>query len=766
MERLLKKIVSQVWDFVHNIEYGKIESSVIEGHKIPSLAVDVLQDEKHPSHRYISNLVFRHVMENVGYYDLLPEPDQLRHLTEDTVNEKLYHPDTNNTRQMLMPKILINDLRNCILWIEELATASECQIDAMFDSSELQFSKGDRQYVVDLHPDYRVLYGNSIAVELIGSTFCVAGKDYRILPDGCNVKTWRRNVTTPDDIQFGLSSFASKNTDTNKASYYRYITVIGKSESPFSMMHRYHFLSENVEVEGIEFNFCDELMMRSYVCHSKEHQFLVIDTMEPLTAKEMIERSFCYLVALGLITSTVYLDECWLFAYDDIEHSSCEGMVYQSLSPSRHCKYPIFTTNVFQYLVPVGRNIAGKNGENRAIQLIQYFNLSQALPLFPMDVFSRLVEVMAKYECVCRGTFMILSGTDYPLEVQPGVFAVALEAISNVKNKLMGDDSKFIVSQDLFDELQIKENVSGVLNTALEVGKINEAEYGGLAKRIDQLNEAFNSDKLKFMLERFNYPFTKDDTTTLKLRNTLLHGSININNKNFRKYGESGSLFKVALIFHKLSLSVPLLMAGYHSYIINNAKAYGFENSCKSFIKIGHWDNKMLDNQTGRSFIDTFDEYYSDAFFGICNLLEKFKIKVVDAVNFTVPETFKDDPDAEGMEPLRNFIQKTEYDASSTDATIVVDFALCDKIGIKGNMLLASIAHEVGHVIFFFLSNNETYDNEAEEMKADTYAKKVHLDIPLIESLKLLINSGYYPVELCDQMMRRIERLKSKGLFE
>lgn len=46
-------------------------------------------------------------------------------------------------------------------------------------------------------------------------------------------------------------------------------------------------------------------------------------------------------------------------------------------------------------------------------------------------------------------------------------------------------------------------------------------------------------------------------------------------------------LFQVSLRLHKLCCSIPLLMAGYNGYIINNCKLYGYENTVKSFIKIG-----------------------------------------------------------------------------------------------------------------------------------------------------------------------------------
>ena len=46
------------------------------------------------------------------------------------------------------------------------------------------------------------------------------------------------------------------------------------------------------------------------------------------------------------------------------------------------------------------------------------------------------------------------------------------------------------------------------------------------------------------------------------------------------------NLFSLSLRMHKLCCSIPLIMAGYEGYILNNCKLYGYDTSCKAFIKL------------------------------------------------------------------------------------------------------------------------------------------------------------------------------------
>ena len=123
---------------------------------------------------------------------------------------------------------------------------------------------------------------------------------------------------------------------------------------------------------------------------------------------------------------------------------------------------------------------------------------------------------------------------------------------------------------------------------------ITEVEKEDIVKKIDSMNRAFNSEKLRALLEYYRYPIKQFDDLTLFLRNLLLHGSIQFKKIPGRK--PEDYLFELSMNLHKLCCSIALLMSGYKGYIVNNRKMYGCANSYKAFIRIG--DNGKEDDPT------------------------------------------------------------------------------------------------------------------------------------------------------------------------
>ena len=117
------------------------------------------------------------------------------------------------------------------------------------------------------------------------------------------------------------------------------------------------------------------------------------------------------------------------------------------------------------------------------------------------------------------------------------------------------------------------------------IGLIIQEEYEFFKKKLESLNRPFNSDKLTSLLEHFGYPLTSADYDAIKFRNLLLHGGIKIKKM---KGSDFDNLFSLSLRLHKLCCSIPLLMAEYEGYILNNCMLYGYDTSCKVFIKLKH----------------------------------------------------------------------------------------------------------------------------------------------------------------------------------
>ena len=198
-------------------------------------------------------------------------------------------------------------------------------------------------------------------------------------------------------------------------------------------------------------------------------------------------------------------------------------------------------------------------------------------------MFERIVEILERYESLQRGLYILLTGTQLSLELQPGAFSIALEAICNIAKEVLPASKAFRIRDEAWKKmLPILENVS---EEQMSAGLITQEEHDFFKKKLESLNRPFNSDKLTSLLEHFGYPLTSADYDAIKFRNPLLHGDIKIKKM---KGSDFDNLFSLSLRLHQLCCSIPLLMAGYEGYILNNCKLYGYDTSCKAFIKLGH----------------------------------------------------------------------------------------------------------------------------------------------------------------------------------
>ena len=160
----------------------------------------------------------------------------------------------------------------------------------------------------------------------------------------------------------------------------------------------------------------------------------------------------------------------------------------------------------------------------------------------------------------------------------------------------------------------------------------------------------------------------------------------------------------------------------------------------------------MVINKTNISAFDTFNSEYALKAISICNILSKFQIIAVDYND----SLYVDKIDLKDYEAFGFYINKVGIEPSSTYAEIIVNERVCERMGLSEQEMIAAIAHEVGHIIFYFKTNKEDFQGQAEEVCCDTYACRMGLAIPLCSLLEKLIDSGDYQMELVNQMKNRL----------
>lgn len=579
---IIKDISDRVHAFCNDIIAGKVATELLEKHKIPHEYIDVCRDSNHPSSWKMKKRLFEYMMRRIGYYDNNGHTEKITDIHTNLAN-MLYHPHKDNELPgLIIPKMILG-VKDVLTKVEGLNSTNTVDFAEKNVLNNVTFGKKERSFELgyEKDPTQAVSLESTPSVQ---TTITIGGEDF-VVPAGCSfVNGHIVKFTQPDEVRVRFNKLHSANLQEDKVYYFRYVTEVGSKDNICTEFKKSYFDIDGQDTYCIETQvFGSQLVLYTYPWSNK--RFLVIEYHKKMTARENAD--FCYsaLLALGMITTKVHLNECWLVAYEKEDMRKMEGLFFYTLTDSVECNYKIFTSNVYPLLVNVAQRIDPKNGDHRACDIISKLKLSNALPSFPTDVFGRLVENMVKYEELRRGIFIILMGSRLHLEVQTAIYCVALEAISNLASILIGPQKKVIIGRKKDWKITRKRFIA-LSDELCDNNVITEAEKKDIDKKINSMNSAFNSEKLRALLEFYHYPIRKFDELTLFLRNLLLHGNINFDLIKTRK--PEDYLFELSINLHKLCCATALLMSGYEGYIVNNRKYYGFADSFKAFIKIGN----------------------------------------------------------------------------------------------------------------------------------------------------------------------------------
>jgi hypothetical protein len=152
-----------------------------------------------------------------------------------------------------------------------------------------------------------------------------------------------------------------------------------------------------------------------------------------------------------------------------------------------------------------------------------------------------------------------------------------------------------------------------------------------------------------------------------------------------------------------------------------------------------------------------FNHLYGDALIKICSLLEKFTIEIYTveeykALSIDVSQILDID-----KQTFANFIQKYGETAGTTQAAIIFNADLIRQMNFSEREQYASITHEIGHFLYFFLDDKSNYSGgQGEEIYCDMIASRIGLSKDLLSAIKKLESSGAYPDSLSRFGMRKI----------
>ena len=608
------KITSTIWEFVDKIANGKVETDVLEAHGISIVAINAVRTPSYVGINLYRKKIFMHLMNSVGYYDLLRQgEDKVKTLTIAEVNKRLYNPLQwhDFQRKEMREYPLVAGVKASLDYINNtLPQRASCGKIGNIVPENSIMKKVSPGYEISFSKPYDPNLSENFNHSLEGTSFLIGSNSFKIQQHGCHISKWSRTLLRDDEISICLTHFNTNGISPEKAYYQRYFIEV-PDWGIFTRNIGFGFLSlDGNECRGslIDIKGCSYAI---YFFSNREKNFVAIDSNVKVTELEMRDVAFSISVALGLLGGHLYLGEYWMVSSEDKKRRKPIGMLYSSLSPSIHSDYNIFTTNIYSVLLPIAKKIDPENGEKRALSIIEKNKLAYAIDAIEIRIFEKLVENFEQYESLRRGIYILLTGTRLSLELQPGAFAIALEAICNITKEIIPPNKGSKLSKTAWKIIRPKlENLCEEQRLA---NKINPNECDYLKQKIQSLNNGFNSDKLKSLLEYYNYPLTDSDYDVIKFRNPLLHGDIKIRKMNGTDFD---NLFSLSLRLHKLCCSIPLLMAGYRGYILNNCKLYGYDSG-KAFIKLGHGKPHNMRYEKSSSTNNNFIQYIRQ-FFDTC----------------------------------------------------------------------------------------------------------------------------------------------------
>lgn len=586
LDNHIAEISSAVWHFVDKIAEGEVADELLDMHGISRVAANAIRTPGHAGINVYRKNVFIHLMDSIGYYDLLPQgDDKVISLTIDEVNERLFNPHKRPAfiRKQMRSYPLVTGVKESIDFINStLPSEGQCGAIGNIVPDGSRIKKVNQGYEISFRRQYDRNLSENFNQSLEGTTFSIGQNPFKIQQYGCHISKWTRDFTQDDDIAVCLTHFNTEGVSPDNAYYQRYIVEITNTSAVTSNigfglvsldgLERY---GTNLNINGRQFSIC--------FFKIEDKEYMAIDSCVKLTEHEMRDVAFSISVAIGLLSSHIFLREYWMVASDDVNNRKPVGLFYSTLTQSVKSDYSIFTENVYSVLIPNAKKIDPDNGEKRALSIINSYKLGCAINPISIEVFERIVGNFERYESLQRGIYILLTGTQLSLELQPGAFAIALEAICNIAKEVLPTSKASNIRDEAWEKMRpMLEKLAKEQSSA---GLITQEECEFFNKKLESLNRAFNSDKLTSLLEHFDYPLQKADYDAIKFRNPLLHGDIKIKKM---KGTDFDNLFSLSLRLHKLCCSIPLLMAGYDGYILNNCKLYGYDNTCKAFIKLRH----------------------------------------------------------------------------------------------------------------------------------------------------------------------------------
>ena len=168
----------------------------------------------------------------------------------------------------------------------------------------------------------------------------------------------------------------------------------------------------------------------------------------------------------------------------------------------------------------------------------------------------------------------------------------------------------------------------------------------------------------------------------------------------------------------------------------------------------------LIINNTSNPIYDTCELKYADKITSKNNILNKIHIEVTNIEDYLKQQNYL--PIIENVEEqvMSCYILKKEESITSTIAGIVINPSFIERLSLSEQEIMACLAHEIGHIAYFFIENKKCYNSFYQETYADEYALTIGLEEHLCSVLNKLIQSELYCENFKKMISTRIKLIK------
>lgn len=341
-------------------------------------------------------------------------------------------------------------------------------------------------------------------------------------------------------------------------------------------LETYSWQEKNFWSKGLHIITLQKGEIHTYPVKYKEEDYLVTESLFPVTISRMQELAYSIAVGFGLIKCCVNLDEYYIVVADSSDYSDPVGLCYKGLRSSIEGQYQIFTNNMWslefslkrqpkaQYALPGIQTSEGLIDQNKVCPL-------------DMDFYSKLCLVMCENPCLTKAAAIVIEASCQPMEYQAALYCVALEAITSFIN---GKQDPITPLNNTVYRQEIVPILKEAVDSLKEKCLIDNDGYSILNKRIDggDLNRQANASKLTDAFSKYGYNLSKIEKDCINKRNPIFHGADV--GADVGLEAQFNCLFHLSVVLHKLCCILLLKQAKFDNYIINNAVLYGFDEEC------------------------------------------------------------------------------------------------------------------------------------------------------------------------------------------